>query len=205
MVAPTRHIFDVGEWDRLGELGFFGEDDRVELVEGEIVDMSPIGDWHASCVDKLARILDRQVGDTAIVRVQGPVRLSRHSEPLPDIALLRYRPDFYSSAKPGPEDVLLLVEVSDTTASYDLGTKAHLYNCHGVTEYWVVEQAEGCVHVLSGPGPAGYRSSTTAVPGAMLVPQTLPTVEVEVSLLLGGPTAGAVAQPPPQQGDRPAP
>jgi Uma2 family endonuclease len=99
----------------------------------------------------------------------------------------------------------LLVEVSDTTASYSLRTKAHLYACHGVTEYWVVEQVEGCVRVLSGPGPAGYRSSTTVVPGAMLVPQTLPTVEVEVSLFLGGPTAGAVTQPPPQQGALPDP
>lgn len=184
-VVPARHLFDVDEWDRLGELGFFGEDDRVELVEGEIVDMSPIGDWHASCVNRLNRILDRQVGDAAIVQVQGPVRLSRHSEPLPDIALLRYRPDFYSSAKPGPDDVLLLVEVSDSTASYDLGRKAQLYSLHGVAEYWVVDLAAGCAHVFSGPGPKGFRSSTAVRPGTVLTPQLLPTVAVEVSLLLG--------------------
>lgn len=184
-VVPARHLFDVDEWDRLGELGFFGEDDRVELVEGEIVDMSPIGGWHASCVNRLNRILVLQSGDQAIVQVQGPVRLSRRSEPQPDIALLRYRPDFYSSAKPGPGDLLLLVEVSDTTASYDLGRKAQLYSLHGVPEYWVVDQAAGCAHVFSGPGPEGFRSSTAVGPGTVLRPQLLPTVAVEVSLLLG--------------------
>jgi len=186
-VAPARHLFDVDEWDRLGELGFFGEDDRVELVEGEIVDMSPIGDWHASCVDKLNKVFVLQSGDRAIVRVQGPVRLSQRSEVLPDVALLRYRPDFYSGAKPCPKDVLLLVEVSDTTASYDLGTKAGLYARYGVAEYWVVEQASRSVHVFSGPGPAGYASSAVARPGAVLTPAALPGVAVDVSSLFEAP------------------
>jgi Uma2 family endonuclease len=182
-LLPAKHLFNVDEWDRLGELGFFGEDDRVELVEGEIVDMSPIGDWHASCVNRLNRIFGRAVGDAAIVQVQGPVRLSRHSEPLPDIALLKYRPDFYASAKPGPEDLLLLIEVSDTTASYDLGSKAQLYSRHGVPEYWVVDQASRCVHVCLGPGPEGFSEARAAGVGAVLTPQLLPAMSVEVALL----------------------
>jgi Uma2 family endonuclease len=182
--APSRHVFDVDEWDRLGLLGFFGEDDRVQLIDGEIIDMSPMGTRHAACVNRLNMLLARQVGDDAIVQIQCPVRLSRRSEPEPDVAVLRSRADFYSGAKPGPSDVLLVVEVADTSLGFDLGAKASLYSAASLAEYWVVDLAAEAVHVLTDPGPDGYASRVTVGQGGTLAPLLLP-LQVAVSSVLG--------------------
>jgi Uma2 family endonuclease len=136
---PPRHRLTADEYHRMSEAGIFSEDDRVELIEGEIIDMSPIGTDHTSAVNRLNAIFARSLGLRAIVSVQNPVRLSSRSEPQPDIALLRYREDFYRHAHPGPEDILLLVEVADSSLRYDLEVKLPLYARHGVPEVWIVD------------------------------------------------------------------
>lgn len=184
VLAPAQHRFTVEEWDRLGQLGFFGEDDRVELVDGEIVDMTPIGDRHAACVIRLTRLFSAQVGDDALVSVQGPVRLSEHSEPQPDLALLRFRDDDYASAKPTSSDVLLVVEVADTSLRYDRDRKASLYGRSGIPECWVVDLTSDQVLVFTQPSPDGYQTSVVSRPGEMLVPQLLPAVTMATSAVL---------------------
>jgi Uma2 family endonuclease len=127
----------------MAEAGIFTEDDRVELIEGEVVAMSPIGPRHAACVRKLARLIRDRVSSTAaIVDVQDPIRLSEHSEPLPDISILRPRDDFYADGHPGPEDVLVLLEVADASVMYDRNTKLPLYARAGIAEVWLVDLGE---------------------------------------------------------------
>src|SRR5947209_12727774 len=122
-VHIARHYFSVSEYDRMGQTGVLPEDARVELIEGEIIEMSPVGSRHAACVKLVSRTLNRQVGDRMIVSTQDPIVLDDFSEPQPDIALLKFRDDFYRNAHPRPEDVLLVIEVSDTTVEYDRHVK----------------------------------------------------------------------------------
>src|SRR5918997_6720202 len=118
-VQIARRHFTVDDFYRMLEAGILTEDDRVELIDGEIIEMSPIGSRHASCVMRLNAVLTKRLGDTAIVNVQNPLRLSTRSEPLPDCSLLKPREDFYSRAHPTPDDVLLVVEVADSSIGYD--------------------------------------------------------------------------------------
>jgi Uma2 family endonuclease len=134
-----RHTFTVRDYYRMAEAGILPADARVELIEGEIIDMPPIGSRHAGTVTHLSTILQNALDNGAIVQVQSPVRLSEYSEPVPDIALLRPRADFYKSAHPSPRDVLLIIEVADTTRRYDQTIKAPLYARHGIFEYWIVD------------------------------------------------------------------
>lgn len=140
----------------MAEAGLLGVDDRVELVEGEIIDMAPIGSRHAACVDRLTRLFVSRLGERAIVRVQSPVRMGDLSEPQPDVAVLAPRGDFYAGAHPGPDDVVLVVEVADTTLGWDRGVKVPLYARAGVAEVWVVDVGAGVVEVSRRPGPEGY-------------------------------------------------
>jgi len=185
MSAPARYLFSAGEYERMGELGLFDEDDRVELIEGEIVEMTPIGSRHAACVDRLTRLLAAGVGDRAIVRVQNPVRLGERSEPQPDLALLLPRADFYAYAHPGPDDVLLLVEVADTTVAWDRGTKVPLYGAAGIPQAWVVDLPAGCVHAYREPSPTGYREAKQALAGDSLTISALPGLSLVVADVLG--------------------
>ncbi len=136
---PRRHRITVDEYHRMAEVGLLAPDARVELIDGEIIDMAPIGSEHASVVDQLTRLLVRAVGDDAILRVQGSVRLGRRSEPGPDLVLLRPRPDFYRNQFATGNDTLLVIEVSDTTLRYEREIKIPLYARHGVPEAWIVD------------------------------------------------------------------
>jgi Uma2 family endonuclease len=187
VTAPTTHRFTAEDWDRLVRLGFFHKEDRVELRDGEIVDMGLIGDPHEACVDRFNRLFSRRTGDDVIVRVQSGVRLSGFSVPQPDVALLTFVGDFYASGKPTPADILLLVEVADSSLRYDLHRKVPLYAQGGVPECWVVDLTADVIHVLGEPGPDGYRSTSVAALGDRLVPQQLPAFEFEVAEVLGGP------------------
>ena len=140
----------------MADAGLLGADDRVELVEGEIIDMAPIGSRNAACVDRLNRLFTTRLSEQVAVRVQSPVRLSDLSEPQPDLALLRHRPDFYAGAHPGPGDVLLVVEVADTTLAWDRDVKVPLYGRAGVGEVWIVDLTAEVVDILKGPGTQGY-------------------------------------------------
>ena len=137
--GPQRHRITVHDYHRMAEIGVLAPDARVELIEGEIIDMAPIGRDHQSIVDQLNRALIRAVGDDAIVRVQGSVRLGQWSEPQPDVVLLEPRPDFYRSEFALGTDTLLVIEVSDTTLRYDRDVKVPLYARHGVPEVWIVD------------------------------------------------------------------
>jgi len=153
-----RHLWTVDEYHRMGEAGLLANEDRVELVEGELVQMAPIGSEHAGSVGALTRLLVMAVGERAIVFVQNPVRLDEHSEPQPDFAVLKPRADEYHSALPTAQDVLLIVEVADSSLAYDRGLKLELYARHGIPEVWVVNLPAEEVEVFRGPSGGGYTS-----------------------------------------------
>lgn len=159
------------------EAGILGEDDRVELVEGDVVAMTPIGSAHAACVKRLTLLLFRAAGELALVSVQDPVRLDEASEPKPDLALLHPKPDFYASGHPGPEDVLLLIEVADASLAYDQEVKLPLYARAGIREVWLVDLPGRRVLVHREPGAGGYAAVTAVGPEGRL---TVPVLGVDL-------------------------
>lgn len=156
-VEVAKRSFTVAEYNRMGEAGILREDDRVELIEGEIVEMSPIGRRHAACVDRLTELFSERLQRKVIVRVQSPVVLNDYTEPQPDVALLRRREDFYERSLPSPDDVLLVVEVADTTLEYDRQIKVPLYARAGISEVWVVNLHDEQVEVYTRPADGAYQ------------------------------------------------
>lgn len=154
--AAATYRFTVGEYHRMGESGIFAPDARVELIEGEIVERTPIGPRHAACVNRLTDRLAGILRPRAILAVQNPVILGSVSEPQPDIAVLRATDDYYASGHPRPDDILLLIEVADTSRVYDRETKLPIYARHGVPETWLIDLAAETVEVCRDPGPEGY-------------------------------------------------
>ena len=180
----NRHRLTVDEYHRMAEAGVLAPDARVELIEGEIIDMAPIGTRHGSAVLRLNQLLNVVCQGQAIVSVQAPLRLSNRSEPEPDLMLLRPRADFYAAAHPGPADVLLLIEVSDSTARYDREIKLPLYARHWVAEVWIVDLDAGVLRCFSRPqGDAYADSSETGTPGS-LRPLALPAVAIDMGGVL---------------------
>lgn len=144
----VRHRFTVDEFHRMGEVGIFSEDDRVELIHGEIVEMTPIGSRHAKCVRHLDQWLQRFLGDEVIVSAQQPLTLANDGEPIPDVALLRPRADGYGDSHPAGSDALLVIEVADSTVLFDRNSKRRLYADGGVREYWVVDLTRNTIAVF---------------------------------------------------------
>jgi Uma2 family endonuclease len=169
----------------MGEAGVFREDDRVELIDGQVVELSPIGPRHAACVDVLTGLLARLVGDRAIVRVQNPLRLGPFSEPQPDVAWVAPRLDAYRIAHPGPADVLLVIEVADTTVDYDRSVKIPLYARMGIPEVWLVDLANHHIDVCREPSGARYTAVRTAGRGETITPVAFPSVKFSVDEILG--------------------
>jgi Uma2 family endonuclease len=182
--TAVRRRFTVAEFGRLSEIGIVRPDERLELVDGALVQMSPIGERHAACVDSLTRTLSRQVADLAIVRVQGPIALDVRSELYPDVALLVPRDDFYRSAKPTGRDTLLVIEVSDTTLVHDVGTKAPLYGKAGVPVLWVVDLHGGVVEVFTEPSAGGFNLRRTVRATDALTLAAVPGLSVPVAALV---------------------
>lgn len=183
-IQAEKRYFKVGEYNRMGEAGVFSEDDRVELVEGEIVEMTPIGRRHASCVGRLTEIFGQY--SESIVWVQNPVQLDVFTEVQPDVALLKRREDFYSRSHPTPEDVLLAVEVTDTSAAYDRTVKLPLYARAGVPEVWLVDLNDGVVEVYARPETGEYRESCRHSRGESLTASAVPDFSpVAVENVLG--------------------
>lgn len=131
--------FSVEDYHKMFESGVITEQDRVELIHGEIVRMSPIGSKHGGYVNALTNLITRILGNKITISVQNPVRLSRFSEPEPDIAILKNRDDFYTESHPTPEDVFFLVEVADTSIGYDFDVKLPLYAAAGIQEVWILD------------------------------------------------------------------
>ncbi len=178
--------FTVEEYHRMVEAGILGEDDRVELIEGEIIEMPPISSMHAGAINRLVdRLLNLQVRGSVILSVQNPIRLGERSEPVPDLALLRPRADFYASAHPGPEDVWLVIEVAETSGTYDRERKLPLYGRAGIPETWVVDLEREEVVMGRDPSPEGYRTLRIARRGETLSPLAFPDLTLSVDEILG--------------------
>ena len=139
LVLRPRHRWTVAEYHRMAEVGLLNEDSRVELIDGEIIEMAPIGSSHGGNVNRFIRLFSKVVGDKTIIAAQNPVVLSGYAEPQPDLAILRWREDDYERSNPHPEDVLLLIEVSDSTLKYDRDVKVPLYANHGIPEVWLLD------------------------------------------------------------------
>jgi Uma2 family endonuclease len=180
-----RHRLTVADYYRMGEVGIFAPEARVELIEGEIIDMAPIGSKHASMVARVAQAAMSAAGSAAIVYPQNPLRLGDRSEPEPDLMLLKPRADFYADSHPTAADVLLLIEVADTSARYDREIKLPLYARHGVQEVWIVDLEARLVRFHREPtGDAYAQVSTTATPGRTPI-AALPGIEIDLTQILG--------------------
>ena len=180
----TRHRFTVEDYHAMGRVGILHEDDRVELIEGEIVEMSPIGSNHAACVKRLNRRFTEGLGDRAVVSVQDPVRINHHSEPEPDLAVLHPRLDYYASGHPAPEDVLLIVEVAETSAGYDRHVKLPLYARSGIPEVWIVDLAAREIERFRHPSADGYGTAETLQSGDELTAEHLPELRLDAADLV---------------------
>lgn len=184
MTAATQRRFTVEEYHRLAEVGVLHEDDRVELLNGVIVNMMPIGPFHGGSVKRLNHIFERASRDRWLTSVQDVVQIGEHSEPQPDIALLKPREDFYRSRHPHPEDVFLLVEVSDSTLLTDREEKLPIYAKGGVAEVWIVNLPEKVVEVYADPVAGEYRSTRRVRAGEPLAPAAFPDAIVDTAALL---------------------
>ena len=189
VIEMTKRRFCVKDLHLMDEAGVFCEDDRVELVDGEIIDMAPIGSYHGSSVDALNHIFVRMVPEGIRVRVQGAVQMDESTMFQPDLAILRPRDDDYFESNPTPEDVLLIIEVSDSTVAYDRNVKLPKYAQAGIPEVWHVNLPNGFIDRFVDPDPATgrYRSVMRHSRGQRIVPTNLSEVAVEVSDILRRP------------------
>jgi Uma2 family endonuclease len=176
-----RHQLTVADYHRLGTAGILGEDDRVELLEGQLVDMSPIGPRHALAIDALTELLVMAAAGQATVRVQNPIVLNDRSEPQPDFTLVRRPWAGYPDAHPGPSDVLLLIEVADSSLDFDLGPKLELYARAGIREVWIVDLTTDGVLAHRDPDGGHYGSVLRVEPSGMLKVAALPAVTIQAA------------------------
>jgi len=184
-VALPKYRFTVRDYHRMVDAGILDEDSRVELIEGEVVPMSPVGPPHGAAVDRAAATFFRKCGDRVIVRVQCAVELDPHNEPQPDLLLLRPREDFYAAAQPSPADVLLAVEVSDTTLSRDRRTKLPLYARSGIPEVWISNLKAHRLELCRRPSGDGYADITVLGPDELMSAQLLPDLSFTARELFG--------------------
>ena len=191
MAVPVpRRLFTVDEYYRMAEAGIFKPGERVELLDGEIVPMNPIGSSHAWCVKRLTDIFVSGLGNRFILSIQDPIHLDEHAEPEPDVAIVRRIAP--QDRHPGPADTLLVVEVADSSIRVDRGRKRAMYARAGIPEYWIVDLAADRIEVYRQPGKRGYRSTALLARGDTVSPLCAPDLNVEVAAVLGQlPTAEA--------------
>lgn len=183
---PKKHRLTVDEYYRMAEMGLLAPDARVELIEGEIIDMAPMGSDHAGVVNGLARRWFEAVGQRAFVRVQSAVRLDTASEPEPDLAIVLPRDDDYVTAHPSAADVLLLIEVADTTLRYDRDVKVPLYARHGIAEVWVVDLRNRELRWYRSPQAGGYADQGVERGAITMKLDALPDVALDLTGILAG-------------------
>ncbi|HVF51537.1 MAG TPA: Uma2 family endonuclease [Pyrinomonadaceae bacterium] len=184
-VQIVRRHFSVSDYYRMLTAGVLSEDDRVELIEGEIIERNPIGSRHAACVGRLTKVLGRLAGDDSIVWVQNPVQLDDYSEPLPDVALLKRREDFYAQANPRPSDVMLVVEVADSSVMYDRQIKIPLYARAGIPEVWLVNLPSETVEIYARPRADAYVETRLVRRDESFAAQTIPDLKMDAQSILG--------------------
>jgi Uma2 family endonuclease len=185
-VVLKTHRFTVDEYHRIGEAGIFSEDDRVELLAGEISEMSPIGPLHAGTVGRLTALFSAQLGTEVLVWIQNPLLLrTEDSEPQPDVALLRPRPDFYTRSYPEAQDVYLVIEVADTSVVTDREVKFPIYARAGVPEAWLLDVVMQRLEVHRQPTSGGYQDVRALQRGESVALQAFPQFVLSVDTLLG--------------------
>lgn len=183
--AVKRYRFTVDQYHRMGKTGIFHPDCRVELINGDIFEMSPIDPWHAGVVNWLTHRVITGLGTRAVVHVQNPTIVDRRSEPQPDLMLLTPRKDFYRSAQPTPENTLLVVEVANTSLAHDRRRKLPLYARTGVSAVWIVNHRADAVDVFRDPSPQGYRQQLRRGRGDDVSPSAFPDLRLSVDDILG--------------------
>ena len=184
-VELARRRFTAAEFLRLVEIGVLAEGDRVELIQGDLIEMSPIYITHISTLNRLVWLLSNALGKQVILSVQNPVQLSEDNLPQPDVAIFRFQEEFYSEQHAKPEDILLIIEVADTSLRYDQRVKSKLYGTAGIADYWIVNLPERQIEVYREPRPNGYRTVTTYAPGETLSPLAFPDVVLQVEQIMG--------------------
>ncbi|MBD2294182.1 Uma2 family endonuclease [Anabaena sphaerica FACHB-251] len=177
--------FTVEQYHQMNEAGILTEDDRVELINGEIIEMSPIGRRHAACVNRLNFLFSQLLGKRVIVAVQNPIILDNLSEPQPDISLLKPRADFYESGLPQAQDTFLLIEVADSSIEYDRKIKIPLYASSGISEVWLVDIYEQLIIVYRQPTANGYSEIKTFHLGDIVDILAFPGINLTVESILG--------------------
>jgi Uma2 family endonuclease len=182
VASRSRRRWTVGEYHRMGEVGVLSKDDRVELIEGDVVEMAPIGSPHAGKVNRLGTLLSHQLFGKAIVATQNPVVLSEHNEPQPDIAVLRWRDDYYERTHPGPADVLLVIEVGDATVDDDRLVKVPLYAHYGIPELWLLDLPKQRLAVYREPHDDPYRQLAVYRDGTV-APRAFPDAVIDLAAL----------------------
>ncbi|MGZ8193412.1 MAG: Uma2 family endonuclease [Methylobacter sp.] len=183
-VNPAKHLTNLDEWRRLGEANIFPPESRLELINGEILEMVPIGFNHAGHVIRLLNIFAPLVGNKALINAQNPLQLGDLSEPEPDFMLLKPNDDFYSSRHPNANDVLLLIEVADSSLTFDQNQKLHLYAQHGIPEYWLLNLNDSCLEVYREPNGEVYAEKTTLRAGDTLTLSQLPEITLRIADIL---------------------
>jgi len=174
--VPQQRRFTVDEYYRMAEAGVLAPNDRVELLDGRIYIMSPIGSEHAACVRRLTRLLIQGVGANALVSTQNPIRLGEKSEPEPDLALLHPREDDYAARHPEPEDLFLVIEVADSSLEFDRTVKRPLYAQAGIPECWIVNLKKNRIEVHRSPADNGYEEKRPRDRGQSVSVQALPSL-----------------------------
>ncbi|MBD2571197.1 Uma2 family endonuclease [Anabaena lutea] len=185
VVQLAKRRFNISQYHQMNKAGILKEDDRVELINGEIIEMSPIGTRHTACVNRLNSLFSQLLAKKVIVAVQNPIILNNLSEPQPDIALLKPRADFYETGHPQPQDILLLVEVADSSIEYDREVKIPLYASSGISEIWLVDIEEQVITVYRYPTANGYSEIKTFQRGDILDLQIFPEIQLNVDAVLG--------------------
>jgi Uma2 family endonuclease len=180
-IDVPRHRLTVDEYYRMADLGILAPDARVELIEGEIIDMPPQGSPHAAIVSRLTERFIAACGSSAMVRCQMPIRLGTRSEPEPDIAIVKRDVDYYRRAHPIANDVLLVIEISNTTLQLDRKIKIPLYARHRIPEAWLIEVQASCVHVFRNPQQGEYADISTADRPSILGLASMPAVRIDLS------------------------
>jgi len=183
--AVKRYRFTVDQYHRMGKARIFHPDCRVELINGEIFEMSPIDPWHSGIVNWLNHRFVTGLGTRAVVHVQNPTIVDRRSEPQPDLMLLTPRQDFYRTAHPTPAEALLVVEVANTSLAHDRRRKLPLYARTGVLEVWIVNRQADAIDVFRDPSPQGYRDQFRRGRGDDVSPAAFPDLHLSVDELLG--------------------
>lgn len=185
-VVAERKRFTVDEYHKLGQAGVLGENDRIELIEGELIQMPPIGSIHAGIVGRLIAAFQSSMRAGPVLWVQNPLSLPPASEPQPDLALVKPRADDYLGSLPAASDVLLVIEVADTTLAYDRDVKMPLYAQHGIPEAWLIDVGVARLEIHRDPGPEGYRTLLRPDRDATVSPLGLPDVSIDLKALLAG-------------------